>query len=568
MGGYVLTNDLSDETRNRILTVFERKGMRDFRVLNLGSFRLFHFRKINGSTVDHVYKAGNNRLVGVGTFVYNDKLGHNALESLYDDVSKEHSDQSVFNNIKGHFNIILFLDGEVSVVADRVGAYHSFLGREDQNVYISDSFFAVMENLTDVRLREQELLEFALSDAIYGPNTLIEEIDYLGFGNVHSFEEAGEVSSTIYHEEKEVEPGYGLEDHYQTIARYFPPFNDFKLRVTCDLSAGYDSRLVCAIMNHIGADYTLSTNTNTWDPQDAEIAKAIAAAEGRKIVIYTKDFTKVPYEELLRESLDRTELYRDAFEAAYSHIFFEEKSRDFDMIIGGYGGELYRDTKYPGMKNLGVLVESKYITPTMIGVFGNKMIQNYKRLLAAKMGDFLGHQNSLLSKADCERIYYHIRMMYWGGARITYFNNYGYRYHPLLDYDLIYPLLFIGDDQKRRGMFQMKLMERFDRRLASYPSNYGHTFIWDNIGRSKRKPNIFTRGFRLLGRKMKKAHTQGGIPGLPVSRKTWSNLVGDELLIHSVFDGLEISGDEKNIGRIYTVERLLERYSDKIAGLK
>lgn len=568
MGGYVLTNDLSDGTRNKILNVFERKGMKDFRALDLGSFRLFHFRKINGSTVDHVYRAGSNRLVGVGTFVYNGRLGHNALESLHDDISKEHSDQSVFNNIKGHFNIILFMDGEISVVADRVGAYHSFLGREDQNVYISNSFFAVIENLTDVHPRKQELMEFVLSGAIYGPNTLIEEIDYLAFGNVHSFKESGEVSSTVYHEEKEVALGYGLEDHYQAIARYFPPFNDFKLRVTCDLSAGYDSRLICAIMNHIGADYTMNTNTNTWDPLDTKIARTIAAAEGRKIVIYTKDFTKVPYEELLRESLDRTELYRDAFEAVYSHVFFEEKSRDFDMIIGGYGGELYRDTKYPGMKDLSVLIESKYIAPAMIGVFRNKDIQNYRRLLAAKMGDFLEHQNSLLSKADCERIYYHMRMMYWGGARITYSNNYGYRYHPLLDYELIFPLFFIGDDQKRHGMFQMKLMERFDHQLASYPSNYGHSFIWDNIGRPKRKPSIFGRGFRLLSRKMKRVLTRGGVTGQSVGRKTWSNLVGDELLIHRVFDGLELTGDEKFIGRIYTVERLLERYSDKITGLK
>ena len=568
MGVYVLTNDLSDGTRNRILNVFERKGMRDFRVLDLGSFRLFHFRKINGPTVDHVYKAGSNRLVGVGTFVYNDRLGHNALESLYDDISGEHSDQSVFNNIKGHFNIILFVDGEISVVADRVGAYHSFLGREDQNVYISDSFFAVMENLTDVHPRKQELMEFVLSGAIYGPNTLIEEIDYLIFGNIHSFKESGEVSSTVYHEEKEVETGYGLEDHYQIIARYFPPFNNFNLRVTCDLSAGYDSRLVCAIMNHIGADYTFNTNTNTWDPLDTDVAKTIAAAEGRKIVTYTKDFTKVSYEKLLRESLDKTELSRDAFEAAYSHVFFEEKSRDFDMIIGGYGGELYRDTKYPGMKNLGVLVESKYLEPTMTGVFGNKAIRNYKRLLAAKMGNLLGHQNSLLSKADCERIYYHIRMMYWGGARITYFNHYGYRYHPLLDYELIFPLFFIGDDQKRYGMFQMKLMERFDCRLASYPSNYGHNFIWNDAYRSKRKPNIFARGVRLLGRKLKKVHIRGGIAAQPVGRETWSKIVGDELLIRRVFDGLAITGDEKFIGRVYTVESLLEQYSDKITGLE
>jgi hypothetical protein len=165
--------------------------------------------------------------------------------------------------------------------------------------------------------------------------------------------------------------------------------------------------------------------------------------------------------------------------------------------------------------------------------------------------------------------------MYWGGSRTTYFNYYGYRYHPLLDYELIYPLFHIGDDKKHDGKFQMQTIERFDREMASHQSNYGHNFIWDEAQHHiKKPPHFLTRVLRFLVRRIRGLVSRGSSDTVSTTswqaeenRTIWKDFVGDDLHICRFFDTLQVKGDEMYVGRIYTIEILLERYKSKIKEL-
>jgi hypothetical protein len=369
VGGFVLTNDMAHGTREKILTVFEKKGMTKFTLIELDTYHLFYFNKVNLPDTNHIYTAGNDRIIGIGTFAYGGKIGYSALESLYNDIIAAQDIESILNNIKGHFNVILFLNNELIVVADRVGAFHAFIGQDGNRIYVSNSFYAVADKMSRLSVRKQEMMEFLITESIYGPNTLFDEIKYLEFGKYHRFTSDGEVNSTQYHEEHVVGEEYNLEEHYGAIVQHVSFLKETDLSISPDLTAGYDSRQVCAILKHLGINHTMNTNYNSWDTTDLDVAEAIAEAEGVQLAIYQKDMTRIPYEELLNNSLYRTELYRDIFQAAYSYVFFDEKTRDFNMILGGYGGELYRDTKYHGIDSIDSLISSKYLESKMTRLF-------------------------------------------------------------------------------------------------------------------------------------------------------------------------------------------------------
>jgi len=572
LGGFVLTNDFGEKTLKKIFTVFEKKRMNKHSIFELGKYRMIYFHKINLPEAGHIFADGDNRIIGIGTFAYGGQFGYSALESLYNDIISSQEIKSILNKVKGHFNLILHLNGELSIISDRTGSFHSFIGRDENHVYVSNFLFAVADNLSQLTIRKQEMMEFLMSGSMYGPKTLFDEVDYLEFGKVHLFLDKGEVTSTQYHVERVVEDGYSLDDHYHTIVKYLSFMRNVDFSISSELSAGFDSRQVCAILKHLGIEYTPNTNSNSWDTTDLLIAEEIAQGEGVNLSIYRKDLTRVNYEELLANSLSRTELCRDAFQAAYSYVFFDDKTKDFNMILGGFGGELYRDTKYHGINSISSLINYQYLDSRMMDVFSPEEIQQYKTGLAMKIKTLIGRSDSSLTKMDCEIIYYHMRMMYWGGSRITYFNSYGYRYHPLLDYELIYPLFHVGDDQKHDGKFQMQIIERFDRKMASYQSNYGYSFIWEKAKNHSSRPRFHTRVLRFLARNLRKIFSRGGIDTTTwkseEDRTVWKKFVGGDLQIRKFFEKLHVREDEKYLGRIYTIETTLRRYESKISELR
>ena len=111
----------------------------------------------------------------------------------------------------------------------------------------------------------------------------------------------------------------------------------------------------------------------------------------------------------------------------------------------------------------------------------------------------------------------------------------------------------------------MQLIERFDRQMAAYPSNYGHNFLWEQIGPPRSKPNVVIRGLKLLGRKME-ITLRRPKPVEGENRAIWKKFTNADMLVNRFFDDITYNGDEGGIGRLYTVEKFLERYASKIVG--
>ena len=477
MGSFFLTNDTSEEKINKVLDLYKKKGMHNYTKLISNDCVLLYFPKIN-LQYQQIYKHKENYIVGIGTFFYKDKYGADALEEIYSAYS---SGENVFAQTRGHFNFVLFIGGELQVVTDKTGLLHSHIARERNCIYISNSFLAIGEALDNLTVSSQALMEFAVTQAVYGGATFFQEINHLESGMIYQVNE--ELKRRRYFSPS-YKKDYSVEDVFNDIGNYFEIFkkNDVDLKITADLSGGYDTRLVNAILRYKKIKYTPNVNTNVTDESDVRIAREIAEGESQELAEYQKQIEKYDYRSLIKEAFFSLEASRDLFGAAYSPVYFQQKSKDFQVIIGGYGGELYRDKKYFGMNSVNTLVESQYGCSPLI--FRN--YKEYKNNLSKKLkSQFeLGERTT---KRDIERIYYFNRMRYWGGSRLTYFNQYAYRIHPLLDFELASFLFDIPAKEKRNAKLQKVLTDRFDHKLAGYASQYGYNLAYKSNLKSRAK---------------------------------------------------------------------------------
>ncbi len=578
MGGFFLTDNESSNLEEKIKHIFLAKDMEKYDLFNFGKFKVFYFHKIGHSEFNHVFKKGQDYIIGVGVFFYNNQFGIKALEEIYVNL-KSKQDFSIFNQVLGHFNFIFYINGELRVITDKTGTYHSYYSFSDGYHYASTSFYSIIEFLEKITISKQELIEFMMIEAFIGPKTAVKEINFLEFGQIHQLVSKSEKKSLQYFIEKRIDKPTDLKLITEKINNYFEIFKDLDYSVSCDLSAGYDTRLICAIFKKLNLKHILNTNQNVEDPIDSAIPLEIAKNEGLEIVSFTREEEKYDQDKLLNESFDKNELMRDNFTARYSAKYFEDKSQRFDMIVGGYGGELYRDIKYRNTKNYNYLFTKQYTEYNAKLILKGKDWSKYTRNLRKKFNTFLSTSGNKPSKEDLEKIYYYLKMMYWGCTRVTYFNQYGYRFHPLLDYEIAGYTFDIPKEVKDEEKFNMELIEEYDSKYASYNSNYNYNFIWDESKRKIINPPVATKTKikRIIGKIVrfvirdeyylfKLKQLIGKRPTQKKETKGWRKHLDEELLFTRFFGNRihKLELDEKMLGRVYTVEKFLERYKEKL----
>lgn len=468
MGGFYITNTTDDDVQKKVTDLFNRKGMTTFELIKAGAYKILYFPKIL-LKVNHVYKHGLDVMIGVGVFFYDNDYGYKALEKIYKDYKEQGN--KVFSQVKGHFNFILVADNAVKVVTDKTGTYHSFFAQEKNVWHLSSSMLAIAENLPRLTPQMQEMMEFIHTETIHAGKSVFEEINMLPAGSVVETEKA--LKSTNYFDATLHEKDYNAEYVANHLIKNICFLKDLNLKISAEFSAGFDSRLVLALLKKAKILHILNTNWNSENFNDSKIAEYIARREKRHIKVILNHATAKDYGRLVDRCVDVMEMSRCSLRAAYSPIFFEEKGRHADLILGGYGGELYRDVKYRNVKNFDDIISRFFNTKNLY-----ESDETCKANLKKKMINLIQLDTKRSGKEMAERIHYFFRLVYWAGSRISAFNQFSYYYHPFTDYTFAYPIFSIRDEEKKNGKFQMQIIERFDSKLARYKSQYGYNFHW------------------------------------------------------------------------------------------
>lgn len=551
MGAFFLTDDT-----NRIdmaVKLLDQKRLGAMTKTQCGNWILLTYQKASSTIFSNTHSDRTDFITGFGSYHYHGNFGLSALPFLLQDFRRDGS--RVFADVGGHFNFVIWAKGQLYVVSDKTGYQHAFMATESGRHYFSSSMLAIADCLDEVTFGRQEALEFIAAEGTFGRRTLFESITHLKMGMVYQL--SGSIIPQQYYEAND-EP-LTQEKLDRRLSEYFEAYRNPRCRVSCNLSGGYDTRTIAAILTNLELDFTFDTNTKVGGTLDEVVARKLAEVLNRPLTAYVKDMSQFNFLELVDRSVVEVEMARDIFRGAYSPYIFRRKTEDSDLFLGGYGGELLR-ALYSNEKSVASLVRNIYVLP------GIKIPPHIRReYVDTLIGKFESRLESLGEtdlKKGLEKIYYFEKMRFWGGARISRINQYGRIEHPLCDHLLMRHFFDVSLSQKRYGRYQKALINRFAPQLR------GQEFDHEHPGRG---PNIeIYKKTRLLILQLMKTH----LPGQPLRAalnlvvnprqatfSEYTSSVPTEALEHLIgCTPADLAGNSMGLSRYYSVAYLMNRY--------
>ncbi|MEO8636810.1 MAG: hypothetical protein ABI587_16160 [Gemmatimonadales bacterium] len=556
MGSFFVTDDPAalDGARAH----FAAKGLDRHTSWTVGATHVLVFDKRFVPSGQHEARIDDDAILGVGAYTYEDASGPEALRRI---LAACRCGETPFAQVHGHWLLIVRIGGRLSVVTDKTGVYHAHVGRTDRHAYLSNSLFAIADALGRLTVSLQECLEFLFTQCTFGQRTIFEEIRHLDPGTIHAGD--GLHPSTVYY--RPLDDAVDLAGYFRACTAYFAPYHDPASRINCDLSGGYDTRTVAALLVQAGVPLSFNTNINADDPDDHRIAIELAAAVGAGIELFEPPAGGDSPDAMVDRTFTELELCRDIYRSSLTPYYFEAKARRFGVIFGGYGGELLRD-KYSRFRSVREMVEAAYLTPGIRGA--DRARTAYVDRLVAKFEARLQQLDERDIRKGVEKIYYLEKMKYWGGSRITAFNQYCHHVHPLLDDTLARHAFAFTLQEKQDGALQRRMITAASRALAEVRSGYSNrSMLYPDPSPGFSAQKLASR-LRQVVRNARTTVTNARALRFLRPGQTRAAALPSSAPRFEAQTGIKLSQvyNSKIAGRVLTLERALARFGDRIGG--
>src|SRR5262245_16516444 len=307
--------------------------------------RAASFARRNGSGGEVVTDATGCWLMATGSWFHANGYGAGAEKWLLRRIV-EKGITRVTSGLEGFF-VIVFYDarsGEVFVVTDLMGGRHCFMRVLRDCVALSTSslLLAALGDATPDALACEELLR---TGAIYEDRTLFSEVKKLEPATIYRFADGAPAGAVRYWRMSDLDPeAYDGEEAAQClgerlicaaerIAAIYP-------RPVCDLTGGYNSRLVVAAFLRAGVEFETAVVGRDADP-DVIISRGLSKLIGapNNCLKAAEDFGI----QRLEEALGLTDGECDLVHYARVHSPRDGLSARFDVSVNGSCGEIARD---------------------------------------------------------------------------------------------------------------------------------------------------------------------------------------------------------------------------------
>jgi len=578
MGGFVLLHTAPGEDRSAAraaaLGTFARMGMPAPCLIEGANYMLAVYPKRQASEVELQQFPNGDFSFACGTLIYENLVGKAAAAAFYRDYGGR---SAPHGKAMGHHAVILRKGGETEIVPDGFGGFLVFY--DSAGRIASSSFLAVASALDRMTLSMQGACEYVFDGVVSGNATVFDEILLAPVNATIAVGEKGleirrrplPAPMTVSAEPFESMVGRSMELLDCYFAGVAKSFGD---RVTCALSGGYDSRLILAMLRRHG----ISPRVYVYGPpgdKDVCLARAIAEGEGFALEIVDKD------KQLAFGPSEFGAVAADNFLASdgytWSGIFTNgaERAQRASRVSGnalalnGGGGEIWRnffyllDRPYSPREILWSFY-SQFDPETCTSLFDEEA---YFRKLEEKLVALTGYPHPALPRPLVEWLYHHFRCRSWDGRINNINNTYGYVALPFLERPLTEHASVIPIGWKNHGAYEAELIRRADRRLASYPSGYGHDFSGPppltrrlaDYGTYLRPPWLRRFVYRVKNR----VRRAGELPDYLHKEYRDAALPGGVQVMNELFQIDRVS-DPAQMARILTLEYLVRQFEGRI----
>jgi hypothetical protein len=492
MGGFYLCR-LDEEGREdaaRLQTAeaqLRRHGFTELTPIRTNGHAGFHAAPIHGG-VDCFHRDGEDFIAVAGTLIHDGRIGTPALRSLLAGFRFPFED---WEQTTGQFAALVCKAGRAYVFTDFFGAFQVFHDAE-WNV-VSTSFLAAAKSLDRLTFDPQGVYEFAFNVFPTGDDSVITELKRLG-PDVQVELGLPVRRASVAKPLPDRVSSTRIEDRIAAQAKrlravtriYADHFGD---RVQCPLSGGLDSRLALALLRDAGVDPQVYVYGSPGDG-DVEVARSIAEGERFRFEAFEKaSFARVTPDDfaaIVERNFHETDaLVTDGglFDNGGNAYARHRRQEGGQLAVSGGCGEVFRNFFYLADRSLTARAVmraffARYTLADTTDAFEpGRFLDRLEEKALAAVG-LPGHDGSL-RRPLIEQLYPRMRCRAFFGREISLVGRHGAYFMPFFDHSVVWGALQLPIPLKNAGRFEAALLTHIDPVLASYPSDYGHSFDSD-----------------------------------------------------------------------------------------
>lgn len=573
MGAFYLTRIPSAESAphpdvpgdTAIRAWFSREGFAAPGVLEKGGWRLYVFPKI-AAPAANVHRAVDGDFCALtGTVLYRGQTGEAALARLLRD---ERGSGIDWREAFGQYALLIGTGGTIRLITDPLGIYPVW--HDDDFKAVSSSFLAVVNAAGRLSADPQCVYEYVFQGTTYGDRTLFREVRLHGSRNRIEFGKDAKVApyhAPLPREERNAPIEAHLERCLGNLGRYYDGIaSAFGDGVDTALSGGYDSRLTLALLRSRGLRPSVHVYGRAED-SDVRIARAVAEGENFPLEHVDKGVAARIPEDAFAEIVGKNLL---AFQGHPADGIFENGSDIATRIqrcaggrvaLNGGGGEIFRNFFYLPDRSFSVrdllwTFYSAFDPAWCTAAFDERV---YLANLGRKVKRVLDTDSDRLSRTDIEAVYPLFRCRYWMGKNNSVNNRLGPALTPFIDANVVPDALAVPLRYKNSGRFEARLIARTDPALATYLSDYGHSFAdAPPLCRRLRDRLTYARPPRLrrLAFRIKNRHAPD--PPYWLTKPYYARIVDPDLPFMRQFFRIGQVNSLEQLNRILTLEVLFQ----------
>lgn len=406
--------------------------------------------------------APEDYVIGVGTFFYDGVFGEEALRKVYANIDKVLADNPVY----GHWAFVVHKEGATYVLNDMNGTLRLYSYEKDGKVIVSSSPLAVVAAIKEPRF-DKVLLSAYLAGR-YGDEIVPVE----GVRNVDPLQYMVVKSGALEYVRRYVPATKRIETLEEAVSYVRGLFQDqikqLKAigdeRVSIELTAGLDSRLIASNLKTAGFNYDF-LNYPLFGP-DKEVAEMIAKGLGKRILTQTNK--------------PCTEDFENHYgEWDYGFNFFRQYANPRWVIenrfqFSGARGEcldlpdIYSDEDISMMEDPRLVKLLPPLTTTKM------MNDNKREAYLGRMNDFFASRGFGLEQRLSEKQQLQFCQMLGGQLTGDYMYNSGVQAHIFFyqiynEWHFNHFITDIAFDAKSGRKLTLALIKAIDPELGSYP---------------------------------------------------------------------------------------------------